>query len=228
MGKASRYGLLLGDDSVTADLLVPRIELDQAARPTVAAVMTDWYFGATAVAPVQIPFSWISTPAQWRSDRPFTSAAIAVTGGTTVYASDEDSRTEFGDNQYAATLDTDTPADAASLAAHAMFYYATDPAGVPRRRFTRLVFVLNARTQPEQWRIVNVRQGDRITITGAPATWPASVLTQVVDGIAHSIGSDARQVAWLTSPVIGEVDGTPGPWFRLDASLIGGTDKTPF
>lgn len=228
MGSASRYGLVLQDDQVTDDVLFPRLELDQAARTRTATIMGDWFFGATAVTPVQIPFSWLSTPAQWRSDNPITSAAVAVTGGATAYASTPVSQVEFGDNQYAATLDTAVQQDATSLAAHAMFYYATNPASVPRRRFVRLVFILNARTQVEQWRILQVQRGDRITITGAPATWPASVTAQVVDGVAHGIGDNERRVAWLTSPVIGEVDGASGPFFRLDSSLLGGADKTPF
>lgn len=228
MGSASRYGLLFRDPDVTEAAMFPRPELDQAARATTAAVMADWYFGATATLPTQIPFLWIATPAQWRPDQPWTTATVGVTGGATAFGSNAASLAEFGDTNYAATLDTALPADAASLAAHVMFYYATQPGAVPRRRFTVLRFVLNARTRPEQMRILQVHRGDRFVITGAPATWPASVLTQVVEGIAHSIGDSDRVVAWLTSPVAGEVDGTPGPFFRLDTSVLGGPDKTPF
>lgn len=227
MGSASRYGLVLRDPDVTDAVLFPRPELDQAARPSAARVMADWYFGATAPTPVQIPFLWLSTPVQWRPDQPWTSAAVSAAGAGTATGFDGDSQAEFGDNEFTAILNTKVPADAASLVSHMLFYYATQPGGVPRRRLTVARFVLNARSQAEQWRILQVGRGDRFVITGAPATWPASVLTQVVEGIAHGIGDQERIVAWLTSPVPGEVDGTPGPYFRLDSSVLGGPDKIP-
>jgi len=184
--------------------------------------------GGLAPLPVEIPYLWISPGVQWRSDRPYTSAAVSQTGGATAYDSNPASYGEYGDNLFSATLDTALAADPAALASMAMDYYATQPGAVPRQRFVTLLLVLNNRTVAEQQRILAIDKGQRIVVTGPPATWPQGLYSQIVEGITHSIGAEARVVALITSPVIGTTPGVPGPWFRLGTSALGGTDVSPF
>jgi len=97
-----------------------------------------------------------------------------------------------------------------------------------RQRMPQLTLNLVPRTDVECWRILAREIGDRISITGAPASWPDGVTELVIEGITHRIGQDVRFVVWNTAPVIGTAAGAVGPWFRLDASRTDGTDVVPF
>lgn len=194
----------------------------------VEAIWTDLYFAATAPAPIEIPYTWISTPHQRRPDKPFTVAAIDQDGGTTARAVDKLSRQEYGENRFTASLAAASPAEAPSLAQYVLHYYATQPGEVPRQRASLLGIVLNGRTPTEQWRILDVTEGRHIRIADAPASWPDGYEHQVVEGVRHVLGDEQRRVEWMTSPVIGATPGEPGPWFRLGTSFIGGTDVIPF
>ena len=151
--------------------------------------------------------------------------SITVTGGSTTSQFDAASTAEYGDLNYSATLDTDTQADAVSLAGWILDYYAVQAGTVPRQRFLQLPLVpLNARTTAEQQLILSIGIGRRIRITNPPTTWPAGLSEQVIEGIAHSIGADERTITWRTSPVVGVVNGVAGPWFRFGSSSWGGPD----
>jgi hypothetical protein len=82
--------------------------------------------------------------------------------------------------------------------------------------------------QVDVWRVLGVRIGDRISIPDAPATWPAGSSTLFVEGVTRVESAAQRTVTWNTSPVIGAAPGQVGPWFRLNSSLLGGSDLVPF
>lgn len=192
------------------------------------AVWTDLYFGGTPPAPVEIPYTWLSTPLIRRPDMPITVATISRTGGTTIRAVDAPSRQEYGENQLSVSLATESEADPAALASFTLHYYATQPGEVPRQRFAILALVLNNRTPTERWRILDAVEGTRIRITDAPASWPDGFTEQVIEGVRHIVGDQERRVEWMTSPVVGATPGEAGPWFRLGISALGGTDVVPY
>lgn len=181
-----------------------------------------------AVAPLEIPYSWLQPPVRTRTDKPFTTAVVTQSGGTVAYAQDDDSLEEYGDNPFTATLSTDCDADPASLAAWVIAYYATQPGDVPRTRFVSLKMCLSKRTVEEQFYLhQGLALGRRIHITGTPPTWPTGLPHQIVEGIHHTIGQ-MREVELLTSPVIGTSHGVAGPWFRIGVSSWDGPDEIPF
>lgn len=193
-------------------------------RPNFAPVI-----GGLAPLPVQIPYLWLTAiqPLRSRPDKPLTTAAVTQTGGPTARAQDADSLGAFGDNLFQATLDTATRGDTQALADWVISYYATEPTDVPRARFPSLLLRLNARTLAEKQRIMGVTIGTRISITGAPATWPQGATEQVVEGI-RQIRGEAADVVWNTAPVVGATPGTAGVWFRLDSSVLDGTHVVLF
>ncbi len=193
------------------------------------SILADWNFQPGPPAPIEIPYEWLAglQPLRVRPDKPLTSASVGVSGGATANVRNEDSLAAYGDNAFSAELDTATPADARALAQWVVDYYATDPDDVPRARFPALLVRLTGRTQPEMHRILSVDIGTRITITGAPATWPEGATEQVVEGIRHEL-SEARDIEWTTAPVVGSAPGVAGPWFRLDSSAWDGADAIPF
>jgi hypothetical protein len=79
------------------------------------------------------------------------------------------------------------------------------------------------------WRVLGVRIGDRISLsrTRRPPGRPGSS-TLFVEGITRVECAGQRTVTWNTSPVIGAAAGQVGPWFRLNSSLLGGSDLVPF
>jgi hypothetical protein len=198
---------------------------DWAGQRTGAQLAADWYFGGLGPpAPVEIPYTWLSA-LTWRVDLPYTSASVAGPSGTD-RRYDPDARARYGDRAYSATLSTATDADPANLAAWVMSYLA-DPGDTPRQRMV-LRLRLGSRTQTECWRVLDVGEGRRISITGAPSTWPAGATEQIVEGRGHLVDADEHTVQWITSPVIGSSPGTAGPWFRLDNSQLDGDDALPF
>jgi hypothetical protein len=208
---------------VTAAALRPALRYSEQ---TASRVLNDYWWGSSPL-PVSIPFGWIDSPANWVEDPPLNVAQISGTPGAS--ASDPDSIDEFGEFTFTATLASATAVDSMTLAHWVLAYYATGPNEVPRVRFQGLRFVLNQRSQGEIRTLLQVGEGRRVSITGTPATWPVGAEEQVVEGIAHSCDNDGgRFLDWITSPVIGEVAGVPGPWFRLDASFLGGPDAILF
>jgi hypothetical protein len=208
---------------VTAAGLRPALRYSEQ---TASRILNDYWWGSSP-QPVQIPFIWIDSPANWVEDPPLNVAQIGGTPGAS--ASDPESVDEFGESTFSVTLASATAADSMTLAHFVLAYYATGQNEAPRVRFVGLRFVLNQRS-PEQIRtLLSVGEGRRVSITGTPATWPAGAEEQVVEGIAHSADNDGgRFLDWITSPVIGVVPGVPGPWFQLDSSFLGGPDEILF
>lgn len=197
----------------------PRLGRRPAAAPAI---------GGLAVGALLIPYSWLQPPLRTRPEKPYTTAAVLQSGGTTAYVQDDGSLTEYGDNPFTATLLTACDADAANLAQWTLDYYATQPGDVPRTRFSSLKICLSKRSVAEQQFLhENLQIGRRISITGHPTTWPVGLSEQVVEGIHHIIGQ-LREVELSTVPVIGEVHGTAGPWFRADSSEVNGVHVLPF
>lgn len=202
-----------------------------AIRPTwsaTSAVLNDYWWGSSP-SPVEIPYAWLEEPVVWVEDPALNVAQIS--GTPSASATDRASVEEFGESTFTATLASATAADAMTLSHFILAYYATQPNEVPRVRFMGLRFVINDRDKAphEIRRLLSVGEGRRISVTGTPATWPAGAAEQVVEGIAHSCDdSGGRFLQWVTSPVVGEVAGVPGPWFKLGTSFWGGPDALIF
>lgn len=186
----------------------------------------EWYWGGYPPPPVQIPYSWLRVPVRIKQDNPLNVAEVTQSGGATARTRDQTSVDANAGREWKfdETIDSIVLSDPPNLAKWVVDYYSD-----PRPRHALLVLVLNVRTVPEIWRILGVTQGRRISITGAPATWPTGATELIVEGIVHSIPADLRTVGWLASPVVGAAVGSAGPWFRTDDSRLGsGTDLVPY
>lgn len=193
---------------------------------TVGAVVADWTFQPGPPQPVEIPYAWLGDVLRYRPEKPLTTAEVTRFGAGTARQQSAAAISEYGDNPFSAQLHTACTADAPSLAKHVIDRYAQ--AGVPpRSRVAAMAFRLAGRPQAELHRLLSVRQGQRIHITDAPATWPAGMTEQVVEGVVHSY-SEGATLTFITSPVIGTQPGVAGPWFRLDVSTVDGADTVPF
>lgn len=223
-GKGSRLGQRRGLRNAK---LIPRTM--QGWTSPGAELVRLYFFGNTPPAPAEIPYSWIRTPARFRQDTLINTAVVAQTGGVTARARDAESIRGFGMTSIPFTLDCADATTPRLLADFTVDLLATQPAEIPRTRIAELTLVpLIERTDAEIWRILDRKEGDRITITNAPADWPAGANSLVIVGIAHRVTVEGRIVTWRTTPVLGRVAGEPGPWFYTDTSFTGATDETPF
>lgn len=213
LGMIGRSGRLAG----FADVFPPS---------TIPAILQDWAFQPGPPAVVQIPYVWLADQLRYRPEKPFTTAAVSRSGAGTARARNATAVSEYGDNPFSADLATACTADPASLAKHVVDHYA-QAGQTPRSRMSSLTIQLAGKTQAEIHRILSIQQGQRISITGAPATWPAGMTEQIVEGIQRSY-SEGATVTFQFSPVIGTTPGVAGPWFRLDVSAADGTDLIPF
>lgn len=223
MSSVRGYGRYLGAIGGSGGLVSPASVFPPS---TVAAILTDWTFAPGPPAPAEIPYAWLADLLRYRPEKPLTTAAVTRQGGGTARHQDAAAVTEYGDNPFVATLHTACSADPAALAKHVISLYAQ--AGVsPRSRMSSLTIELTGRPQAELHRILSIRQGQRIHISGAPASWPAGMTEQIVEGINRSYSGGAR-ITFLTSPVIGVDAGVAGPWQRVGTSLVGGDHIVPF
>lgn len=213
-------------------VLAPRyVPWDWLLRPDLTRstagyrIAVDWFWGNPPASPTPIPYTWLRPPVRFRPDSPINTTAITRKGGATARAVNAVSRDEFTEHSYTATLDTATSGDPAALAAFLVDVYAVDP---PRQRVPDLTLILNSRTTSERQLILEQEIGNRIQVTGTPATWPQGTTSLVILGIRHQIAVDLRTVTWDTTPVVGDDPGDPGPWFRADDSFADGTDDAPF
>lgn len=191
-----------------------------------AKAANDFFFGFTPPIPIQIPYDWLSPPLRARSDAPINDVSVARPGGLTAYQRNDTSVSRFGDFTATYTLDTAIDADLQAFANWVVSYYA-----ISRSRCPSLMINLFGpkRTDADRLRVLGVAIGTRIQITGSPATWPEGIFSLIVEGVTHQFGGNVRTVTWNTSPVIGSVPGTSGPWFRLNGvSQINGADVVPF
>jgi hypothetical protein len=179
----------------------------------------------TVVAGVQIPFEWLSQPLAMRPDAPVNSVTVPLTGGRTAARyTNLTSIAQYGTySPQTPTLDSQSATDAAALAQYLGTFYADR-----RQRCPQLTLDLLPRTDLERRLILSVIEGQRITLTGTPATWPVWLPDLIVEGIVHTASVDARTVVWNTSPLIGSYPGAAGPWFTLGSSLLGGPDLMPY
>jgi hypothetical protein len=216
-----RLALVGGADIFDADLIPTADPLSP-----LAGIVADYYWGAgvtEANAPVEIPYSWVSIPVQRRPTNVINSARVTSASGTVGAYADAASVDRYGEQFQPLDIDTACTADPANLATFLVTYYAQ-----PRPRQPRLVLNLYNRSEPECNRILGVGLGERVHITGAPAGWPPGVQNFTVEGIHHVGAVDRRIVEWSTSAIVGTTATEPGPWFRLDASVLSGTDLRPY
>lgn len=194
---------------------------------TAAAILNKYWWGTgivAAPAPTEIPLLWLSQPLPHRMDPPYNDAEVTqAEGGAVARRRDKTSIAEIGVQPYTATLNTATAGDAAALAA-----YVIAQRGEARVRSPRLTVNLLLRTDSERKRLLRIRRGRRILITGVPAEFPEGADSLVVTGISHEIGVTTRLLHLTTAAVVGTTPGVPGPWFRLGSSVIGGDDVYPF
>lgn len=182
------------------------------------------YWGGYPPTPTDIPYTWIRGPFRAKQDTPLRQAEVTQSGGTTARAKDSALTSTDRVWPFTATIDTVVPPDPGNLAKWVIDYYQD-----PRPRNPSLTLILNVRSEAEIYRILAVKQGTRISISGAPSGWPTGAGELVVEGIQHSIMADLRTVTWNTTPVIGAAVGSSGPWFYTDDSrLSSSTDLVPF
>ncbi len=223
MSDVRGYGRLLGMLGTTSDL----VGLASIFPPsTTPAIMQDWTFPPGPPLPAEIPYAWLADSLRYRQEKPLTTAAVSRTAGGTAREQDADAISQYGDSPFSADLATACSADPANLAKHVIDFYA-QAGQIPRSRMSAMTIHLTGRTQAELHRILSIGQGRRIHISGAPATWPAGMTEQVVEGISRSYTVGAT-ITFLTSPVIGSTPSSAGPWFRFDVSRVPGTDIVPF
>lgn len=187
-------------------------------EPDARLLATDWYFSGLPPSPVDIPWTWIQGPLRIRQDNPLRQAEVAQSSGATARAKDPTLTTTEQVWTYTETIDSVTSADAANLATWTVDYYT-----ISRPRTPALTLLLNDRTEDELYRILSVKQGTRISLSGVPASWPTGAGELIVEGIAHTITADARRVSWNTTPVIGAELGESGPWLYTDDTLADST-----
>jgi hypothetical protein len=200
--------------------LRPRVDVPGGAA---AAVYNDYWWGTGVVtppAPVKIPICWLTQPVPLRRERPTNAAEVSVPGAPTGRYQDDASIAAVRRKiPFTATLQTSTPSDAVNLAHHAVTY------GQARTRSPRLVIDLLFRTDAEKIRLLRIKIGSRIELTDVPANFPAGAAHLVVTGVSHEIGLKSRKLSLTTQAVVGSAPGVAGPWFRLGASALGGTDS---
>lgn len=219
---ASGRGWLVDTTRVTATDLRPRP--DVYGSPT-AEILADYVWGGlSAPAPAEIPYAWIAQPVRFRTDSPINSATITRSGSGESTADDLADQVEHLVWSAEATLDTVSDQDPANLAAYLVTYYAQPRMRCPQLRFSLLRRWLEDHSGSQCRLLLGIKIGDRISITGAPTTWPDGASELIVEGIHHTIDVAERWVEFNTSPVIGTTPGVPGPWFRLGGSVLGGTD----
>lgn len=194
---------------------------------TAADILNHYWWGTGVVAPpapIEIPLLWLSQPLPHRMDPPYNDAQVTVASSNAqARRRKRTSISEVGVQPYTATLNTAVPADAPALAA-----YVIAQRGEARVRSPQLTVDLLYRTPSEQRRLLRIRRGRRIRITGVPANFPEGADSLVVTGVSHEIGVAARLLRLTTAAVVGTTPGTPGPWFRLGTSVAGGGDIVPF
>lgn len=229
-GKGRTFGMGdWGDDDLIVDVERP--------TPGASLVVNDWLWGGGPPVPVVIPWTWLQTPLELRTDTPINSVSVTRTGGTTALSNNATSQTTYGVFSASGSLDTHSPDDPGNLAAFITTYY-----GNPLLRAPMLSLSLTPRTTEERWRILGVEIGMRITlgpgtvqdypghttVLPVPTGLPAGTQSLVVEGIHHTSSVDGRVVEWTTAPLLGSAPGTEGPWFRIDSSFLDGTDAVPF
>lgn len=173
--------------------------------------------------PADIPYEWLGAPLLWRRDRPLNAAAVTQNGAGTAYGIDQASIDQYRQGPFAATLDTAIAADAAALAAFIIEFFAS-----PRSRIDSMTFALDFFTEEEQLLLTTIAIGQRISITGAPGHWPEGGPQASVEGRQMQSSNGVRTLALKCAPIVGSVPGTPGPWFTLGTSELGGPDIVPF
>lgn len=193
----------------------PRLGRRPAAAPAI---------GGLAPPPTAIPLLWLSQPLPHRMDPPYNNAEVTqANGGAVGRKRDAASITEYGDQPFTETLHTLTALDASALAT-----FAITRRGDPQVRSPRLTVNLLYRTDAEKQLLLSVRRNRRIQITGVPPEFPEGAHSLVVTGITHEIGVTVRLIHFATRAVTGTTPGTPGPWFRVGSSALGGSDLIPF
>lgn len=220
---SSGKGRFLGAGKMRLGQLLPRPDL--IAGDQTSPVAFDWMFGNTPPHVTCIPYSWLVQPLRFRPDAPINVVDVSRTGADMARSRAVASALEYGENAVTPIeLHTDNVFDPRNLGDHITGNYAE-----PRMRCPALTFDLLQHTDTERWLILGREVGDRIRLTGTPATWPENAVSLLIEGVQHpACGIDARIVAWNTSPIVGVAAATPGPWFRADVSLADGPDKLAF
>lgn len=189
-------------------------------RPRDTAIITDY-----RPPPYLIPICWLTGDVTLRLDQPINTATVTQSGVGDAYAESAASVAEYGVWATSATLYDPIPEDAGNLASWTVNYFAS-----PRMRAPSLTLDLLAggRTDAEIAMLLRIPRFSRIQLTGVPAEFPEGASTLIVRGVTHQRGIQVRRMTITTGPVVGAVLGTPGPWFRIDSSTIGGSDVVPF
>jgi hypothetical protein len=182
---------------------------------------THRYYGPDT--PVAVPYAWIGSPLNVSRDGRVNRAVVVQPNGTSAVSEDRTSMARYGQQLFAAQ-----PADAVATNARALANTTRTLHTDPRSRLNQMVFSLDGLDEPDQLTLLTLAIGDRITITDPPSDWPPEVAVASIEGRTIEQSNGKRTLTLTAAPVLGVTPGTPGPWFVIGSSLIGGGDLVAY
>ncbi|MFI6332911.1 hypothetical protein ACIBBG_31970 [Micromonospora chersina] len=154
---------------------------------------------------LQIPYRWVRRGLRFKEDSPINDVTASLTGGGSTRRTDAASIQRYGVGDGSVTLDTAVDADLGNRAAWTVAAYAT-----PRMRCPQLVIDLLPLTDAQRASLLALEIGDRIEVTGGPATIPPDARHLIIEGFwPDEIGAETRRLTLNTSPLLGPSTGTP-------------------
>ncbi|MFG3418749.1 hypothetical protein [Micromonospora sp. NPDC048063] len=154
---------------------------------------------------LQIPYAWLQRGLRFREDTPINDVVASQAGGGQTRRTDAASVQRYGSGGDPVTLDTAIDADPGNYASWTVQAYKS-----PRLRCPQLHLDLLPRTPAERAQLLALDIGDRIEITGGPATIPTAARHLIIEGLApDEIGVASRSITFTTSPLLGPSAGTP-------------------
>jgi hypothetical protein len=208
-----------------AGVAIPATAFVPQPESGLVAEVSEWLYWGSPPKHTEAPYSWLSFPATWQAETLANTATVTQDDGVSATRADTASVNQRGQlDAPPVTLHTTCDADPANLAQWTVTYRSPLRMKQPEMALVDLA----SRTPAERARILRVRQGARVVVTGAPATWPEGSHSLLVEGVRHTGRSHSRVVVWRTSAVAGTTPGTPGPWLRYGSSHWESTDVIGF
>jgi hypothetical protein len=153
---------------------------------------------------LQIPYAWLERGLRYREDVPINDVTATQASGSPTRRTDATSVRRYGTGGESTTLDTAIDADPGNYASWTVQANAT-----PRLRCPQLVIDLLPRTAAERAQLLGLEIGQRIEVTGGPATIPTAARHLIIEGHVDETGVEARTITFNTSPLLGPSAGVP-------------------
>lgn len=208
-----------------AGVAIPSTAFVPQPESSLVADISEWLYWGSPPAYIEVPYAWLSFPATWQAETLANTATVTQRDGVSATRANSASVTQRGQlDAPPVSLHTTCDADPANLA-----QWTVDYRSPLRMKQPELALVdLTARTRAERARVLRVRQGIRVVVTDAPATWPEGSHSLLVEGVRHVGHSHSRLVVWRTSAIPGTTPGEPGPWLRYGSSFWNSADVVGF